>query len=200
MISAQHRPEATGPTTLDEARAAAKAAVKTFIIENIDQLLDRMPHVALEQACAGGDIAATLDRIHDEARRTVGLSGEEIAARQYKDRLLRRAGGPMTLHEVRELLGHKTRQAVYKAAKERRLLYVTYDGKFIFPRGQFQNRAVLPAIAAIIAKAPNADGWAILAYLVDGDKGLSHDRPLDLIRGDAAQVERAVRFAETIES
>ncbi len=122
-----------------------------------------------------------------------------IAATEFKRRLLTEAGGALTAAQVRDVLGHKTLQAVYKAVKERRLLMVEDNGQQLFPACQFRDGAVLPAIAGILDAAPNTDGWGVLQFLVSGDQGLGERRPLDLIKGGADDVSRVIRFARTLE-
>jgi hypothetical protein len=122
-----------------------------------------------------------------------------VAGTLFKRRLLGATGGALTANQVREVLGHKSAQAVYKAVKERRLLMVEDGGRQIFPAFQFQDGAVLPAIPAILQAAPRTDGWRILQFIVSGDQGLGSRRPLDLLKGDADDVERVVRFAKTLE-
>ncbi len=122
-----------------------------------------------------------------------------IAASEFKRRMLTDAGGALTAGQVREVLGHKTLQAVYKAVKERRLLMVEDNGQQLFPAFQFHERAILPAIGGILEAAPNTDGWGILQYLVSGDQGLGDRRPLDLIKGGPDDVRQVIRFASALE-
>jgi hypothetical protein len=57
----------------------------------------------------------------------------------------------------------------------------------------------LLAIPAILHAAPRTDGWRILQFMVSGDEGLGSRRPLDLIKGDAGDIDLIVRFAKTLE-
>jgi hypothetical protein len=122
-----------------------------------------------------------------------------IASAEFKRRMLAEAGGALTASQVREVLRHRSLQAVYKAAKERRLLMVEDSGQQLFPAFQFREASVLPAIPALLQAAPNTDGWGILQYLVSGDQGLGDQRPLALIRGGPDDVSRVIRFARTLE-
>ena len=100
---------------------------------------------------------------------------------------------------MRKLLGHKTVQAVYKAARDRRLLMVEDNGAKLFPAFQFDGDTIRPAMSRILAAAPGAGGWAVLQYLVSGDGGLGDARPIDLIKGNEADVDRVIRFAGTLD-
>lgn len=53
-------------------------------------------------------------------------------------------------------------------------------------------------MARILAAAPGAAGWSVLQYLVSGDEGLGDARPIDLIKGNEADVYRVIRFADTL--
>ncbi len=122
-----------------------------------------------------------------------------IAATEFKRRMLTEAGGALTAGRVREVLGHKSLQAVYKAVKERRLLMVEDNGLQLFPAFQFHDGAVLPAIAGVLAAAPHTAGWGVLQFLVSGDQGLGDRRPLDMIKGGPDDVLEVIRFARSLE-
>lgn len=117
----------------------------------------------------------------------------------FRRRLINAAGGALTAEKVRALLGHKTIQAVYKSVKDRRLLMVEDNGTKLFPVFQFNGNAILPGISKVLNAAPQTTGWAILQYLVGGDEGLDGMRPIELLKGSDAEVERVVRFARTLE-
>jgi len=122
-----------------------------------------------------------------------------IKTAAFNRRMLDGAGGALSARQLREVLGHKIVQAVYKAVKERRLLMVDEDGARLFPALQYDGASERPAIPRLLAAAPNASGWAILQYLGSGDDGLDGARPIDLIKGDDADVERLVRLARPLE-
>lgn len=122
-----------------------------------------------------------------------------VAATEFKRRMLTDAGGALTAAQVREVLGHKSPQAVYKAVKERRLLMVEDNGQQLFPAFQFHDGAILPAIAAVLEAAPHTDGWGVLQFLISSDQGLGAQRPLELVKGSPEEVSRVVRFARTLE-
>jgi hypothetical protein len=122
-----------------------------------------------------------------------------VAAIEFKRKMLGEAGGALTAAEVRDVLGHKTLQAVYKAVKERRLLMVEDHGQQLFPACQFHDGAVSPAIADVLHAAPHTDGWGVLQFLISGDLGLGERRPIDLLKGGPDDVARVIRFARTLE-
>ncbi|MFC6438266.1 hypothetical protein ACFSLT_30100 [Novosphingobium resinovorum] len=109
------------------------------------------------------------------------------------------AGGALTAEKVRELLEHKTIQAVYKAVKDRRLLMVEDNGTKLFPVFQFDGNTILPGVARVLSAVPQTGGWAILQFLVAGDEGLDGRKPIDMLRGSAAEIDLVVRFAQTLE-
>lgn len=117
----------------------------------------------------------------------------------FKRRLIDSAGGALTAEKVRTLLGHKTIQAVYKAAKDRRLLMVEDNGTKLFPVFQFDGNAIIPGISKVLNAAPHTTGWAILHFLVGSDEGLDGLSPVELLKRSDAEVERVIRFARTLE-
>ncbi len=60
----------------------------------------------------------------------------------FKRRMLDAAGGALTAEQVRALLGHKTIQTVYQAAKDRRSLMVEDRETKLFPAFQFDGNAI----------------------------------------------------------
>lgn len=118
---------------------------------------------------------------------------------EFKRDLVERAGGALTVEEVRKLLGHKTAQAVHKAVASRRLFCVDDNGRKLFPAFQFDGAAPVPGMAAVLAATPTTKPWALLQFMVEGDEGLGDERPTDMVKGRAEAIERLVRFASTLE-
>jgi hypothetical protein len=190
------------------ARASRSAApIDTILRERIIASADRI--VGMMEPAARAEAAKTPDVPSLVLSLVRGLPVSEsddpaikesiVAAAEFKRRLLTAAGGALTAGQVREIRGHKTVQAVYKAARDRRLLMVDDNGRKLFPAFQFREDVVAPAIEDILNAAPHTDGWRILQFMVSGDRGLGADRPLDLIKGGPEDLRRVVRFAETLE-
>jgi hypothetical protein len=173
------------------------------ILASADRIIKMMPAAAKTAAIGSVDVAAFVFNI---AR---GIPSVETAdpdeaeditrAIAFKRRLIGEAGGAFDAEAVRKLLGHKTVQAVYKAARDRRLLMVEDNGAKLFPAFQFDGNTIRPAMPRILAAAPASSGWAVLQYLVSGDEGLDDARPIELIKGSETDVDRVVRFAGTLD-
>lgn len=118
---------------------------------------------------------------------------------EFKRDLIDRAGGALTAEQVRQLLGHKSVQAVHKAIASRRLLVVDDNGRKLFPAFQFDGAAIVPGIAALLAATPNTATWALLQFLVDGDEGLEGEHPIEMLKGPPEALDRLVSFARTLE-
>lgn len=190
-------------------RPAARAVadvdriLRDRILASADRIIKMMPVAAKTVAIGSIDVSALVFNL---ARGIPAIEtdnpelAEEITnAIAFKRRMIEGAGGALNAENVRQLLGHKTVQAVYKAVKDRRLLMVEDNGAKLFPAFQFDGNAIRPAIPKILAATPHTTGWGILQYLVGGDEGLDGARPIDLIKGNEADVERVVRFARTLE-
>jgi hypothetical protein len=183
--------------------ASVDAILRDRLIASIDRIVQLMDASAKVAAAKSPDVPSLVLSL------VRGLPATEtddpavkdgiIAATQFKRRLLTQAGGALTAGQVREVLGHKSHQAVYKAVKERRLLMVDDNGQQLFPAFQFHDGAILPAIARILEAAPHTDGWGVLQFLISGDQGLGPVRPLDLIKGSPDEIARVIRFARTLE-
>ncbi len=170
---------------------------------SVARVLSMMPMAAKVAAASSADVSSlflNLARGIPAAQTDDPELTESILnAAAFKRRMLERAGGALSAEQVREVLGHKTIQAVYKAVKERRLLMVEDNGVKLFPACQFGDGVVLAAIPRILSVAPRTSGWGILQYLASGDEGLGEAKPIDLIRGSEADIDRAVTFARTLE-
>lgn len=127
-------------------------------------------------------------------------AGERLArTAEFKRNLLERAGGALTAKQVQVLLGHRSMQAVHKAASSRRLLAVDDNGTMLFPAFQFDGASVAPGIAPVLAATPTTSPWALLQFLVEGDEGLGEEPPMNLVKGGPDIVRPLVRFARTLE-
>lgn len=189
------------------ARANPVAPIDTILRDRIIASADRIVHLMAPAARAEAAKTPDVPSLVLSIMRGLPVSEADdpalkesiVAAAEFKRRLLDAAGGALTAGQVREILGHKTVQAVYKAARDRRLLMVDDNGKKLFPGFQFQEDAVAPAVADILSAAPHTDGWRILQFMVSGDQGLGAERPLDLITRSPEDVRRVVRFAAALE-
>jgi len=189
------------------ASTAASADLDDILGERIKasvaRVLSMMPTAAKVAAASSADVSSlflSLARGIPAAQTDdPDLADSILNAAAFKRRMLESAGGALNAEQVREVLGHKTVQAVYKAVKERRLLMVEDNGAKLFPACQFGDGAVLAAVPRILAAAPQTSGWGVLQYLVSGDAGLGEARPIDLIRGSDVDIERAVTFARVLE-
>ncbi len=172
------------------------------LIASVDRIVQMMDSSAKAAAARSPDVPSlvlSLVRGLPATETDPSVKDSLIAATEFKRRMLTEAGGALTAAQVREVLGHKSLQAVYKAVKERRLLMVEDNGKQLFPVFQFHNGAVLPAVAGIMEAAPQTEGWGLLQFLVSGHQGLGDRRPLDMIKGGPDDVTQAIRFARTLE-
>lgn len=172
------------------------------ILASADHIIRMMPLAAKTAAITSVDVAALVFNI---ARGIPAVEAgdpadaEEITnAIAFKRRMIEQAGGAFDAEAVRKLLGHKTVQAVYKAARDRRLLMVEDNGAKLFPAFQFDGDTIRPAIPRILAAVPDATGWTLLQFLVSGDEGLGNERPIDLLKRDEADIARVIRFAQTL--
>jgi hypothetical protein len=188
-----------GPTT----PVSIDSILRERLFASVDRIVDMMGAAAKVEAAKSPDVPSLVLSLarglpvteHDDP----ALKDSIVAASQFKRRLLTDAGGALTASQVREVLGHRSVQAVYKAVKERRLLMVEDNGQQVFPAFQFRDGAVLPAIAQILEAAAHTDGWGILQFLISGDQGLGERRPLDMIEGSDDDVRLVIRFARTLE-
>ena len=67
-----------------------------------------------------------------------------------------------------------------------------------YPAFQFYGD-LASTLPRVLEAAPKTSGWAILQYLFARHEGLAGDRPIDLLKGDEAEIERVERLARTLE-
>lgn len=188
-------------------RTAASSDIDTILrdrlVGSVDRILRMMSTTAKSTAIASVDVPTLMLSIARELPVVDGdeqeLADEITDAITFKRDLIDRAGGALSAEKVQALLGHKSAQAVYKAVKDRRLLAVDDRGTKLFPVFQFDGDSVRPGLARVLAAAPNTSGWALLQFFVGGDEGLGTARPIDLLKGSDADIERLARFARTLE-
>ena len=132
---------------------------------------------------------------------TTTEDGSQNAARtaEFQRSLLQRAGGALTVEQVRSLLGCDSGRSVREAVVARRLIAMDVAGIELFPAFQFDKDDVAPGIALVLSEAPNTSPWAILQFFVEGDEALGDDLPMDLIKRGPDEIARAARFARTLE-
>jgi hypothetical protein len=132
----------------------------------------------------------------EEVRKLEELQHDTI---EFKNELIKEAGGVLDAEAVQALLELPSVGAVHEAVRQRKLLAVEDNSRLWFPNCQFAEGRVIPGIQAILEAAPATSGWRILQYLYDQEDGLAGDRPIDLVKGSRADRERAVRFARRLE-
>lgn len=128
------------------------------------------------------------------------LKQQQIHAARFKRELAQEAGGLLEVDDVMKLMGYGTKQAAYKAARDRRLLAVMDGVRLRFPACQFVDGAPAPGLREVLDAASRTSGWRILQYLLVPEHGLSGRKPIDLLKtGNPADREMAVRFAGRLE-
>lgn len=171
--------------------------------DSLPQILQLIRPEDLDAALAQPDLSGFLTKVAsgvpafslDER-----LKEQQLNAIRFKHDLAEKAGGLLDVEDVMLLLGYKTRQAVYKAAGERRLLVVEDAGTNRYPACQFDDNAIRPGIPEILKAAPTTTGWRILQYLLRSEDGLAGRTPLSLIADGPEGIATAVRFAKRLES
>ena len=169
-----------------------------------ESVADVIPTTAIDRALSAKDfygfIAAIFASTPVSNPADDRLKEQQFNAARFKRDMAERAGGLLEVAAVRESLGHRTRQAVYKAAREHRLLAVDDGGQLRFPACQFVDGAPVRGLKEVLTAAPATSGWRMLQYLLVPEEGLAGRRPLDLLRsGSPEELEIAIRFARRLE-
>lgn len=127
------------------------------------------------------------------------LKEQQVNAARFKRELAQEAGGLLDLADVMVLLGHGTRQAVYKAVREHRLLAVEDGDRLRFPACQFLDGKPIGGLRDLLEVTPEIPGWRVLQYLLVAEEGLADRSPLALLRtGKPEDRDTAVRFARRL--
>lgn len=139
-------------------------------------------------------VADLFEAASPETRQLVtALLEQDVADREWAAQV----GPSLSQADTARLLG-KSEQAT---AKDSRLLRVkTRSGRVAYPVVQFDGRAVLPGIGAVLAALkPVADPMTVLAWLTGTQRSLGGRRPIDALRqGDVDDVVTlAQRFARS---
>ncbi|QAY80286.1 hypothetical protein [Sphingosinicella sp. BN140058] len=200
VATAAQRPPHSNEQRLQPSSEKLKLAADRFL----NSVAGDIPAAALDSALAAKDTigflvamlrAAPVSNSTDER-----LREQQLHAARFKREMADAAGGLFDAAEVADLLGYKSKNAVYKAAAERRIFAVDDGGRHKFPTCQFKDSAPLPGLREVLAAAPNTVGWRILQYLLVPEEGLDGRRPIDLLRsGTSSDRNIAVRFAARLE-
>lgn len=129
------------------------------------------------------------------------MKEQQLNAVRFKRELADEAGGLLEVDDVMQVLGHRTKQAIYKSVREHRLLSVEDAGNMRFPACQFVDGEPLGGLKDLLAAVPHTSGWRILQYLLVPEQGLAGRRPLDLLKSGLPENRAVVlRFAERLEA
>src|SRR5580693_4637236 len=127
-------------TEVAMARSTPALSIDTILrdrlIASVDRIVQMMDASAKAEAAKSPDVPSLVLSLVRGLPTTEtddpAVKDSLIAATEFKRRMLTDAGGALTAGQVREVLGHKSLQAVYKAVKERRLLMVEDNGQQLF--------------------------------------------------------------------
>ena len=129
----------------------------------------------------------------------IRLRQQRDNAEIFKHRLIEESGGMLSADEVQALLDLPSLEAVGNAISAREVFAVEDEEELGFPILQFDGGSVCPGLIAVLKAAPNTSAWRLLQFLLRAEDGLAGDKPVDLIRGSAEDIERAIRFARRLE-
>jgi hypothetical protein len=104
----------------------------------------------------------------------------ELAA--IKQRLIADADGAVDAETACALLGAISLEALDARRVRREILAVPLEGRFMYPRFQFQGGAVLPGIPEVLQAFNGASPWTMLSVLLDPSDALFGSTPVSELR------------------
>jgi len=131
-------------------------------------------------------VAAAADGHRHRYQRLLDLKQAKVA-------VLERAGGAVTVEEVRPLLGDVSRQAVEKRRERGALLAIRIGGEYRYPLCQFADGDVLPGLSNVLRAFTMRNPWTQLSVLVAPQDALDGRSLLDALR--AGDVDEAAAVA-----
>jgi hypothetical protein len=115
---------------------------------------------------------------------------------EFREALLRRAGGALSTEEAERLLGI-TDQALDERRRAGTLLAIREGGDWRYPACQFEQGDVVPGLAEVVRGLAEAGPWVTLDFLLAPDTVLGGRTPLQALQtGDHDQVLRLVRVGQ----
>jgi hypothetical protein len=149
----------------------------------IERLATRADEATLVEAMAAPTDFGTLARVLID----FGAIGSAVAeidpgavdlAREIEHRtdVVRRAGGMLSAEAVGKLL-NISRQAVDKRRRNETLLAIRQGGDWQYPRAQFHEHEVIPALADVVRGLKESGPWVTLEFLITEDDVLGDISP-----------------------
>lgn len=163
----------------------------------VDDMAREMDPSALEEVLAIADplsgMSVALERVatkrgadHDP------LAASRARAAEYRQQLIKEAGGIFRLSEASEALG-VTPQAVTGRRQRGTILAVTLpNGEWVYPRCQFTPDGLVEGLDAFLAEFADVSPWTQLAVLLGPSERYGGRNALELLRTGLTDEARSI--------
>lgn len=190
-------------TPVDRPIDTPAEALKQRVHTSIERLVDAAAPATILEALAAASEPELFEVIVRAApiatdAEAEQLARERMAAAAFKHRMAAEANGFLTAIQAARVARYKSDQAIYKAARERRVLMVEDNGRQLFPAFQF-DEAIRKPLIEVFRMTESVSGWEFLHFIFGRPEGLAGARPVDLLRGSKSDIERVARFAAALE-
>lgn len=179
------------------------AGLAELLVARFQRSVSELSSTSIERALSAPDqigfLAELLEATPANDPADERLKEQQVNAARFKRELAEEAGGLHDVTDVMALLGHGTKQAVYKAVREHRLLAIEDGDRLRFPACQFLDGKPIGGLRDLLEAAPGIPGWRVLQFLLVAEEGLAGRTPLALLRtGKPDNRNTAVRFARRL--
>ncbi|TQE98398.1 MAG: hypothetical protein FKY71_14080 [Spiribacter salinus] len=142
-----------------------------------------MPEKTVARALSDDDVGALARIVSEEALRRNHTSFEQARARgaSYRDGLLERAGGCLSVEEVAAMRGVGP-ESVRKAIRENRLIGIPTADGYQIPAIQFHDGEEIPGLRKLLGEMSVDSPWMRLNWLLSPEPRLGGTAPIEMLK------------------
>jgi len=178
-------------------RVTKMATPRQLLAERIVHLLDRFSDESVAEALGQDDVGTFTALASPAAWPREGQRPTDAARLrgiQYREALLERAGGSLTVESTARMLG-VTGEAIRKRLREHSLLGIKAAKGYLIPALQFEGGQELPGLRRVLRALPVESPWMRLDWLLSPEPRLEGKSPVQAL-GNGTELQEVVAAAE----
>lgn len=179
-------------------RHGTKLGLRDALVRKLRVLIANTPENVIFQALSENDFGTIITLANEETlgRELTGVEKARLRGIRYREELLERAGGTMTVEEVSELL-EVSQEAVRRPIRENRLIAFRKARGYTLPAIQFDQGREIEGLRRVLGAMRVVDPWTRLDWLINSEPRLEGRRPIDVLRA-GEDIDQVVMAAELV--
>lgn len=158
--------------------------LRQALVDRLTQLVDRFPEATVTTALGQDDVGTFTTLASPEAwgeERISPTEGARLRGVKYRDELLERAGGGLSVAAVAKMLG-VSEEAIRKRLRARTLVGIKGAGGYLIPAVQFDEGSELAGLRKVLEVMPVESSWMRLNWLMSPEPRLDDRKPVEVLR------------------